>query len=332
MRWPASPRPYPGCGMLDKRPIHLMLPCPPPTRHRAWGDYYFGQSLSEALQECGHDVIVSMRSSGVRFRDKIADWWRARQLSVPENAVELVLLGLPPEVARSSRPRIAWLMYKHEAIADDQLQQLDHLFVASDPFAAKMRAAGHAPEVLLQCTDPKRFSPDMASEQNASELLFVGNRGPLEPRPIVRGALRSGHTVSVWGTGWDDLADQIDFRGIHVSNEVLGSHYASAKVVLNDHRKIMLQDEFISNRIYDSLACARPVVTEEMAGMPEEFGDGAVPYQNEEDIVAAIEAALSTSPSRLSEISRYTRAHHSFLERAKVISARIDQIGSRGPL
>lgn len=316
--------------MVNKRPIHLMLPCPPPTRHRAWGDYYFGQSLSEALQECGHDVIVSMRSRGPRFRDKLADWWHARQLSVPENAVELVLLGLPPEIKKSNRPRIAWLMYKHEAIADEELQQLDHLFVASAPFADKMRAAGHAPEVLLQCTDPKRFFPALASDQYASELLFVGNRGPLEPRPIVSGALKSGHTVSVWGTGWDDVADQIDFRGIHVSNDVLGRHYASAKVVLNDHRKIMLKDEFISNRIYDSLACGRPIITEKMAGMPDEFSDGAVMYQNEKDILDAIETALTAQTSALTEISDYTRAHHSFFQRAKAISDRIDQIDGKG--
>lgn len=306
-----------------KRPVHLLLPCPPPTAERAWGDYYFGQALAKALRQLGHDTYVSTRVGGRKWRHKLAHWWRERRLNVPEDAVEVAILGRPPMPPRTGRKRIIWLISNSEMQDDNALQDADHLYVASPPYVAQLKERGVAAETLLQCTEPDAFAPDMATPELASDLLFVGNRSVDEPRPIVEAAIRSPYRVTVWGILWEPLADRIDFRGIHIHNVDLGKHYASANVVLNDHRKSMLRDEFISNRVYDSLSCARPVVTEDMAGMPEEFAGGVFVYRSEAEVAEAIEAARQANPARLREISEIVRQQHSFLQRAQVISQRI---------
>lgn len=307
-----------------KRPIHLMLPCPPPTAKRAWGDYYFGQALAKAFRQLDHDVYVSTRVGGRKWYNKLAHWWRERSLNVPADAVEVAILGRPPVPPRTGRDRIIWLISNTEKLDDDTLRQSEHLYVASAPYAARLRERGIAAETLLQCTDPDLFSPEMATQDLASDLLFVGNRSLDETRPVVEAAIHTPYRVTVWGILWEPIADQIDFRGLHIHNDELGKHYASANVVLNDHRKGMLRDVFISNRVYDCLACARPVVTEEMEGMPEAFSDGVFLYRSEGDLADAIEAAQQARPERLREISNIVREQHSFLRRAEVMSLQIE--------
>lgn len=310
--------------VAHKRSVHLMLPCPPPTTKRAWGDYYFGQALARAFRQLGHNTYVSTRIGGHKWYNKLAHWWRERRLNVPDDAVEVVILGRPPMPPRTGRKRIIWLISNSDILDETTLRQADHLYVASPPYVARLQERGIAAETLLQCTDPEAFAPDMATPELASDLLFVGNRSANEPRPIVEAAIRTPYPVTVWGILWEPLADRINFRGIHIHNDDLGKHYASARVVLNDHRKGMLRDVFISNRVYDSLSCARPVVTEDMEGMPEEFADGVFLYRSEADIAAAIEAARQADPDRLREISEMVRQHHSFLRRAQVMSRQID--------
>lgn len=303
-----------------KRPIHLMLPCPPPTRVRAWGDFYFGTSLANALRSLGHPVEVSMRASGPKWHHRLSDWWRNRNQTIPQDAVELALLGRPSMPERTHRSRIVWLISNSDMIDLDELRSVDQLFVASPVFIETLKAQGVAADLLLQCTDTERFSPDMADEALASGLLFVGNRSDNESRPVVEQAIQAGYDVTVWGNMWGGMKDQIIFGGTHIANEDLGKYYASAKVVLNDHRKAMLEDQFISNRVYDSLACGRPVITEAMIGMPEEFEGCAVTYTSKEEIVTAIKEAYDVPSDKLNAVAKLVKDNHSFYRRAEVIS------------
>jgi len=255
-----------------------MLPCPPPTRKRAWGDYYFVNSLANALRQLGHDVEVSRRASGPTLRNRVSDYFANRRLNVPADAVEIAILGRPSAPERTHRPRMVWLISDCDLIDLDTFKQADHLYVASSLYSSKLDDMGIPSEVLLQCTDPSRFSTDLAEDTLKSDLLFVGNRSVDESRPIVQKAVNAGYNVTVWGNLWDASADGVNFRGMHIANENLGKHYASANIVLNDHRNAMLENNFMSNRVYDSLACGRPVLTEDMVGIPGEFRDCAVTY------------------------------------------------------
>ena len=304
-----------------KRPIQLMLPCPPPAKGRAWGDYYFGQSLASALRALGHPVDVTLRRRGKGLVQRLRDWWDTRNRAIPQDAVEFLLLGQPSDTPRTHRRRIIWLISNSDMLDHAAARQADKLFVASAPFAARLAEKGIACEVLLQCTDPALFAPDMRRDALRSDVLFVGNRTHKHLRPAVAAAARAGCAVTVWGTRWDKSGEPVTVGGTHIANAELGAHYASCEVVLNDHRQAMRDDAFVSNRVYDGLACGRPVVTEEMDGLPGDLRPGLRTYTTAADVPAAISAAKAIPRDVLAEVSARVRRDHSFARRAETISA-----------
>ena len=114
----------------------------------------------------------------------------------------------------------------------------------------------------------------------------------------------------------------------------LPRHYASAEVVLNDHWDSMRENGFVSNRIFDVLACAAPLVTDRVAGLPDEiaagchfFGDG-VPLK---DAVAAAAPRRAEAPGRRRCGSpSWCAAHHSFDARAEAILAVLARLAGAG--
>ena len=66
-----------------------------------------------------------------------------------------------------------------------------------------------------------------------------------------------------------------------VANEDFGPLYCSAGVVLNDHHDDMRRDGFLSNRLFDATACAARVVSDEIDGVTEVFGDVVKTFHDE---------------------------------------------------
>ncbi len=303
-----------------KRAINLVLPCPPPDRGIVWGDFYFGQSLAAALEALGHPITMQFQDTSKRLKHRLVRFWRNLQNHPSKDSVDLLLLGIPFSAPQTDRSSIAWLISNSDKFETQSAQTFSHLFVASARYADELRVNGIACETMLQCTDQRRFAPERRSISQATGVLFVGNRASHMQRPVVKYAMEAGFDVSVWGANWDGQVDGITFCGAHIPNEELGVHYASANVVLNDHRDAMLKDHFISNRVFDVLASGRPVVTEVMEGLPSKLSPGVFMYTDKTDLPHAIESAKNVDEQVLASVSRIVRAEHSFDNRARVIS------------
>jgi len=308
--------------MNKLRPIHLVLPCPLPKAGQAWGDYYFGQSLANALRSLGHSVIITCNGEKRTLLGKLKRSFGATDDTIPREAIDLVLRGKRTPVDQFRRPRLNWLISQSDQFSLQDANEAAYTFVASQKFADELLRQGVKCEVLLQCTDPSVFSPDRKSKDQTTGVLFVGNRKRTEPRPIVEAARDAGFEVSVWGANWKNVTG-LDFRGRHIPNADLGNLYASAGTVLNDHRFGMLRDDFMSNRVFDVLASGRPVVTEEMFGIPEKLRPAIFTYRSLTEIYQVIKSSQQAETEALSTISRIVRANHSFAQRAQVISERI---------
>ena len=301
------------------RPVRLILPCPRPKGDRAWGDYYFGQSLATSLQRLGHRVTVICNGEKISLFDKMKHRLGVSLPDDPKDAVDLVLRGKPTPMPKYDRPRINWLISQSDQFEPENEKDAVHTFVASPKFASELEGRGMSCSVLLQCTDPSVFSPEEKSDEARTGVLFVGNRKRIEPRPVVEAARDAGLSVSVWGSNWEKVPG-ISYEGHHIPNSDLGKFYASAGVVLNDHRTGMLRDHFMSNRVFDVLASGRPVVTEAMVGIPDELRSGVFAYSDLSEVGAAIEASQGAEDGELLEISKLVRSRHGFDQRAAVIS------------
>ncbi|NJM92082.1 MAG: ATP-binding cassette domain-containing protein, partial [Rhodospirillaceae bacterium] len=89
----------------------------------------------------------------------------------------------------------------------------------------------------------------------------------------VRAALEAGVEPVVCGTRWDSLIDPRCIRASIVPNAVVADLYRRAGVVLNDHWPDMQRAGILSNRVFDVLACAAPLVSDEIPDHPDGFSD-----------------------------------------------------------
>lgn len=310
-----APRHRPG------QPIAFAIKIPARRRMMAAhsGEFHFATSLAASLHKLGHRARI----------DCLNVWQKARQ----PGEVELLLRGLRPADQAEGNHTLLWVLSHGEVLAPAELDRADHSFVSSALLSDRLQLSGKRVSTLMQCTDPARFSPDRADPALACRVLFVGNAYPSRrDTGMVAAALRTGQDIAVWGKLWGTIPEA-NWKGKLIANADLGRHYASAGVVLNDHHKTMRDAGFVSNRIFDVLACGTPVISDRVAGLPPDLADYVYFADTDDELSACIDAALSESAARRQErrqFAAYVHEHHSFDQRARVIEARVTEILANG--
>jgi hypothetical protein len=227
-----------------------------------WGDLHVAQALAESLRHLDEEV-----------RLQTAD--RADDLAGRSCDVHLVLRGLHPARRTAGQRQVLWIISHPEAITDDELAAADLVLAASPRFAEHLRGRTDTPvDVLMQATDHRRFRPRPADPTHRNDVTIVAKTRDVV-RPIVTDALAAGLRPRIYGGGWRGLVDPRLVVSDHVDNELLPTVYSSAGVVLNDHWGTMRAWGFVSNRLFDVLACGVPVISDRVDGIDDLF-DGAV--------------------------------------------------------
>ena len=224
-----------------------------PEEHPYWGDYHYGISLQQALQALGHDVAMRC----------FEDWH-------PDLSTDLlvVLRGLrpTPELLPQARHRAIWIISNPQRISERELNAYDTVFTASEAHCKALLKAGHPAQLLLQAVDVQRFyREDREARALAHDFVFVGNARD-EQRWLIAQALEAHLPLRIWGRGWNALAELPAVVAESWPNELLGNLYRDSYAVLCDHAPEMSALGFVNNRIYDALACATPVLSENHAG------------------------------------------------------------------
>lgn len=273
-----------------------------------WGDYHFALGLKRALTRLGHTVRIDCM-----------DRWRGPH-TVGDDVV-LVLRGLSIYEPQPHQLNLLWIISHPDMIARAELERYDQVFVASTFYAAKLSEDATVPVMpLLQCTDPELFHPDVAPRDPAPALLFAGNSRNVY-RPIVRDAMELDLPLEIYGSRWENFVPSHCIKGIYIPNDELAGYYRSAGWVLNDHWDDMRRWGFISNRIFDAVAAGGRVVSDEIAGLTDVFGDGVATYRTQEDLRILLETEserAAEEPERRA-LSQRIRRDHSFEARASTI-------------
>lgn len=307
------------------KPIHfaLKVPCPNERETQEWGDYHFARSLGAAFRRLGH-----------RFRIDLRDQWDARS-RVAADEVNVLLRGRGELPLRDDQLNLMWLISHPDRTALDELRRYDHVFVASAGYAAYLQGAlgqqgAGRVSCLLQCTDPALFYPGPRQGDCAHDILFVGNSRN-QYREVIRLALATGVEPAVYGTRWQPFIPASLVKGENIPNRVLGEYYRSAGVVLNDHWPDMRDKGFVSNRIFDVLASGVPVVSDRVAGLPEDLQagvslfDGGEPGSFEKALAFARRSDASVRQQRFL-LALHVHERHSFDVRAAEIVAMVGKL------
>jgi len=275
-----------------------------------WGDTHFARHLADALRDLGQDVVIDHRESVERSSGSLDD-------------VVLLLRGLARHAPMSDRVNLMWLISHPEDVERSEHIGYDRVYVASVLFAREMSEQWGAPAVpLLQATDPTVFHPDLAAPDTGARVLFVGN-SRRQARPLVVAAAEQGLDLSVYGSGWPGLIDDRFVRGTYLPNDEVGAAYRAAGVVLNDHWSDMHEYGFLSNRLFDAVAAGARVVTDDVAGVEEVFGDAVQVVRDPAELsrlveVPDLDAVFGDDATRRARAAKVA-AEHSFAARARTM-------------
>jgi spore maturation protein CgeB/GT2 family glycosyltransferase len=279
-----------------------------------WGDLHFAESFARELRRRGHRTLIQT----------LDEWEDEAGLSYD---VVLHLKGLSRFHPKPGQFNVLWSISHPAELTGEECDGYDLVAVASPLFAARLQERTATPVMVLeQATDPWVMRPDHTPEL-AHELVYVANsRGVL--RPIARDLLPTERDLAIWGTLWEGLIDTTQLVAEHVPNDELHRVYSSAGIVLNDHWDDMREHGYISNRVYDALACGALVLSDEVPGIAERFGEAVAVYRSAEELHELVERLLADPAERRrrGELGRATvLAGHTFAHRVEELLAVVEE-------
>jgi glycosyltransferase involved in cell wall biosynthesis len=281
-----------------------------------WGDWHLAQALADSLRRLGQQVRVQTADRADDPAGRACD-------------VHVLLRGLQPVRRTSGQRHVLWVMSHPEAIDDGELDAADLVLVASPRFADHLRRRTATPvEVMLQATDQRRFRPHPVDPAHRHDVTVVAKTRDVL-RPVVSDALTAGLRPAIYGGGWDGLVDAELVVADHVDNEVLPVVYSSAGVVLNDHWRTMRAWGFVSNRLFDVLACGAPVVSDPVEGMDELFVGAVLEYRSPSELRALVDQVLADPEAARQRAARGRKvvlANHTFDHRARQLVDHLERV------
>jgi len=276
----------------EKPKIIIKTPVPSWNEIHKWGDFYVAEGLKDEFEKKGYIVKIQMLSEWGDSTDSIGD-------------IVIVLRGLSYYKPKVQHFNIMWNISHSDLVSLNEYELYDHVFIASKYWAEQLKDKVKVPvECMWQCTDTKKFFPE-SSEKYKSELLFVGNSRRVY-RKILKDLLPTNHNLSVYGADWEGLIDKRYIKGEHIPNDELHLAYSSCKILLNDHWEDMREKGFISNRIFDGLACGAYIISDEVVGLDELFGNVVDTYKTSDELNKLIEEGLKNPKEVDNDISGHT--------------------------
>jgi Glycosyl transferases group 1 len=276
-----------------------------------WGDWHLAQALAGSLRRLGQEVRLQTADQADHLAGRSCD-------------VHLVLRGLHPVRRTPGQRHVLWILSHPESVTDDELAAADLVLSASPQFADHLRERTVTPvDVLLQATDHRLFRPRPPDPAHRHDVTIVAKSRDVL-RPIVADALAAGLRPRIYGGGWRGIVDPELVVAEHIDNERLPTVYSSAGVVLNDHWGTMRAWGFVSNRIFDALACRAPVISDAVDGLAELFDGAVLEYRGPAELRALVDDVLA-DPARARERADRGRSiiltGHTMDQRARQLSS-----------
>jgi len=124
----------------------------------------------------------------------------------------------------------------------------------------------------------------------------------------------------LYGDLWEQFGLAEYVKAQYLPYQQVGSYYADADIVLNDHWQDMAAEGFVSNRLFDAVACGARVVSDEVAGLDELFSGLVQVYRSVDDLRRLCgprgRDAFPDDETRQT-IAKRVRSEHSFDARAR---------------
>ncbi len=290
--------------------IIIKTPVPRAGIANEWGDYHFALALIREFEKIGYKAEFQYLNQWEND-DSYAD-------------IIMVLRGLNKYIPKNYHYNIMWNISHPDKIDMNEYYSYDHTYIASEVWTNYVRENVKNEytkiDMLLQCADSSVFKVNECHTFNY-ELLFVGNSRKIY-RKIIKDIIPTKYELSVYGTNWKEIIPEEYIKGENIPNVELYKYYSSTKILLNDHWNDMREKGFISNRIFDALACKSFIITDAVIGLEKYFGDSVVTYKNKKELQEKVELYMNNEELRQKKIEKgyeIVIKNHTFENRAKQI-------------
>lgn len=281
---------------LDYSKVAIVLPsserASSPYFYQKDGDFFLAEDLKLGLQKLGYKVEY-------RFRENYEDLKLGNIGNVIYFKGYYNFEHLPDaENKNDGRKRVLYLYYV-EGLHSEIFNEVDVVACASKKFIEEVVApTGVIAAYIPQFTNPDRFKSSAKEMDKAYPVLFVGSDHTGFGRKSVDYAVLAGANLSVFGKFWEKTLQPDILKGNFIENNDLYRYYASADIVLNDHRDDMSYYGFVSNRIYDVSASGGFVLTDYLPEIVEVYGDSIATYKDYYDFKEKLEYYLAHPDER----------------------------------
>ena len=146
-------------------------------------------------------------------------------------------------------------------------------------------------------------------------------------RSSVADAIAGGLRPAIYGSGWEPFVDPALVVREYVPNDELPVVYSSVGVLLNDHWQTMHEWGFVSNRLFDALACETPVISDDLPEIDELFDGTVLTYRD----AGELRELVDSTRSRIRAGARALRAHASSSPARHTFDHRAGRVPRRTP-
>lgn len=255
---------------------------------RHGGDLYLAEAFARALRDQGVRSVIEI--SGLP----------CEKAACCDVLVDL--RGREPSLQRPGQLSIVWLISHPSDVPIEELSRADLVLAASRSHAALLSTVLPVPvRPFLQFTDARHFQP-RPDPRRHHEILFVGNWRSVV-RPVIWHALSTSRDLALYGRGWRFVAPERTVAEWLPQSE-LPAAYSSCDLLLNDHWDDMRRLGYLSNRLFDALACEAFVLSDDVIGLRDELGDAVETYADATELPAKIEYWLGRPAERRARAQR----------------------------
>jgi len=274
--------------------IRIINNCLWSDRCKLWGDYWVIKHLEASFTKLGHTII---------------------DLNSPVKADFNLYLAGGPFSATHDRPatkNVVWFYSHVNEKTMATLNKYDCIFTLNDKttnylqtFIKKHIMTMYGCTHIIPPTEIPEKTLDVVMVANAR--INKSNAPKLYGRPIIEDLdpIVNNIKLNLWGYQWD-LSPRAKryIRGLFTDNMQLNKLYGSAKIVLNDSSKDMIDNGFITIRTYDAVASGALCVSAPTKGLDDIFNGAVVTYDNKKDLIDKVKYYLAHDDKRNELIQR----------------------------
>jgi hypothetical protein len=286
------------------------------TKAQFWGDTHLARGLMRAFRRMGHEATELI----------VSDWLGAKALSC--DAI-IHLRGLTRRPVARGQWNLLWIISHPDRLEPSECDDYDLIASASRQHAEHLSAElGRQVHYLPQATDADTFKVGPRDVDYEAAVLYVGNaRWPHRRAP--RWLMRNRRSFHLYGKNWDTFPEVEFVRREYIPNQDLAAAYRSAGVVVADHHGSMRTNGFVANRLFDVLASGGVVLSDDVQGLTELFGDLIPTYSDAGELESQLRILLADPALRRrlgAEGRRVVMSNHTLENRARTWVELLDEL------